>query len=139
MDNLQKIWESAKTEEGCILATSAGDRVTMRTVSPVYHQDAILIFTAPQSLKYQQLKENPNCCLALGGGYIEARAEFLGPTMDDKNGELREVYAAKFQGAFDEGIEFGGRASEFILLKPTLVKGWGFENGMPTGPFEYKL
>ena len=137
MDYLTSFWESVKKEEGAFLATSANDRVTMRTVSPVFHDDAILIFTSPQSQKYQQLKVNPNCCLAVGGCFLEAKAQFLGHTMLDENSALRDVYAKKFQGAFDENIPFGGRTSEFILLKPVTLKGWKIENGEPTGPFEH--
>lgn len=136
MDQLAGFWESVKKEEGAILATSANDNVTMRTVSPVWYKDAVLIFTSPESQKYQQLKVNPKCCLAVGGCFMEASAQFLGHTMLDENSALRDVYAQKFQGAFDENIPFGGRSAEFILLRPVRVKGWTFENGEPTGPFE---
>jgi len=138
-DQLEKFWDGVKKEEVAFLATSVGKGVTMRTVSPVYYEDAILIFTNPASQKYQQLKENPNCCLAVNGCMMEAKAEFLGHTMSDGNAHLREAYSEKHKGAFDEGIMYGGRDSDFILFKPTLVKGWGYENGVPTGPFEYRF
>jgi hypothetical protein len=63
--------------------------------------------------------------------------------MLEENTVLRQAYAEKFRDAFDEGIEFGGRNAEFILLKPIKVKGWAFENntpaenGVPTIPFEF--
>jgi Pyridoxamine 5''-phosphate oxidase. len=66
MNQLEKFWESVKKTEAVFLATSAKESVTMRTVSPVYYKDAILIFTDPASQKYQQLKENPYCCIAAG-------------------------------------------------------------------------
>ncbi len=70
---------------------------------------------------------------------MEASAEFLGPTMLEENAPLREIYSKKFPGAFDEGIEFGGRSAEFVFLRPHVIRGWNFENGMPTGPFEITL
>jgi hypothetical protein len=70
---------------------------------------------------------------------MEAKPEFCGPTMKDENTSLREVYSQKFKDAFDENVAHGGREAEFILLKPTRIKGWGFENGVPTGPFEYNF
>lgn len=139
MDQLEKFWESVKNEEAAFLATSAQDRVTMRTIGPVYYEDAILMFTDPASEKYRQLKENPNCCVAVGGGFMEARAEFHGHTMLDKNAPLRAAYEEKFNGAFDEGVEFGGRDAAFVVFRPVRVKGWSFENGVPTGPFEYEF
>ena len=139
MGQLENFWESVKKEETSLLATSAGGNVTMRTVSPAYYEDAILIFTSPDSQKYQQLKENPNCCIAIGGCFMEATAQFLGCTMLDENATCRDVYSVKYTGAFDESENeaFGGRDADFILLKPINVKGWGFENGEPTGPFEH--
>lgn len=139
MSQLEKFWDSVKKEEAALLATSSREKVTMRTVSPVYYEDAILIFTSPASQKYGQLKENPNCCIAVGGCFMEAKAEFLGHTMSDDNVSLRDVYTAKFTDAFDEDVAFGGREAEFILLKPVQIKGWGFESGVPTGPFEYSF
>ena len=139
MNHLTNFWKSVKTEETAILATSAGGSVTMRIVSPVYYEDAVLIFTSPDSLKYQQLKDNPNCCVAVGGYFMEAKAQFLGLTMLDENAAYRDVYSEKFNDAFADDIAFGGREAEFILLKPNRLKGWGFENGTPTGPFEYQL
>ena len=141
MEQLDNFWESVKKEETSLLATSAGGNVTMRTVSPAYYKDAILIFTSPASMKYQQLKENPNCCIAVGGCFMEAKAQFLGRTMLDENASYRDVYSAKYTGAFDESenAAFGGRDADFILLKPVKVKGWGFDNGAPTGPFEHSF
>ena len=139
MNDLEKFWESVKKEEIAFLATSAGGNVTMRTVSPVYYEDAILLFTRTDAQKYTHLKENPNCCISVGRVFMEAKAEFLGHTMLDENKALRDIYEEKFAGAFDEGIDYGGRDSEFILLKPTRIRGWGYEDGVPTGAFDYKF
>lgn len=136
-NQLEKFWAAVKADEEMQLATALDGQVTMRTVSPVYHQDAILIFTGSQSLKYQQLQGNPRCCFTVGGFFVEAKAELLGPTMQPKNEALRQVYAAKFSGAFDEGIAYGGRDSDFVLFRPVRIKGWIMENGMPQGPFEH--
>lgn len=128
MTDLERFWENVKKEEMCILGTVDGEGVAMRTISPVYHEDAILMFTSPESGKYKQLKAHPQCCVALGGAYMQAAASFMGATMLDENEGLRKVY---------EDVPHGGRTSEFILLKPKSIKGWGFEGEMPTGPYEY--
>ncbi|MCQ4638123.1 pyridoxamine 5'-phosphate oxidase family protein [Anaerovorax odorimutans] len=145
MNKISQFYEIIKKDMSVTLATASKQSVTMRLVSPVYYKGDILIFTDPGSLKYQQLKANPNCCIAAGTFFAEAEAEFLGATMLDTNKEPREVYCGKFPGAFDESIAFGGRNAEFVLLKPTRLKGWAFENdvptsdGVPTIPFEINI
>lgn len=126
------------------LATASEGRVTMRVVSPVRWEKDVLIFTHGDSLKYRQLKANPRCCLAAGGFFAEAEAQFLGATMLDENQPYRERYTEKFPGAFDEGVAFGGRDTEFILLKPSKLSGWTVEKGapaegVPTVSFELEL
>lgn len=121
---LNKLWENVENEEAVLLSTCAENRVTTRAVSPVRYEDAVLIFTEPESLKYQQLKKNPLACFAMNGLFLEAKASFLGPTLADNNAGLREMYAQKFPAAFDEGIPFGGRNAEFILFTPIRLSGW---------------
>ncbi len=145
MDKIEQFYEVIKKEMSVILATGDSNSLTMRVVSPVYFEGKILIFTAPSSMKYKQMKANPNCCISAGNFFAEATAEFCGATMLPENENLRAAYSEKFAGAFDEGIEFGGRNADFILLKPVRLSGWAFENdvpnemGIPTIPFEICL
>jgi len=139
MNELEQFWDSVKKEEAALLATSADGKVTMRTISPVYFKDAILFFTSSESTKYKQLQENPHCCVAVGGSFMEAYPEFHGKTMADENTALRNAYEEKFKGAFDKNMEYGGYHADFILLKPARIKGWRFENGIPTGEFDYSF
>ena len=145
MNYLEKFYDAVKKEMTAVLATSAEGSVTMRVVSPVYYEGDILIFTSAGSRQYNQLKENPNCCISAGCCFAEAAAEFFGGTMLDENQNMRDAYTEKFPEAFDESVEFGGRYAEFILLHPTRISGWAFENdipvpgGVPTVPFEIDL
>lgn len=137
MDQLAEFCARAKKEETMILATSANGSVTMRTVSPVSIENGVLIFTSPDSLKYQQLRKNPVCCIAVGGYFGEVRATFLGHTMLEENTLYREMYSEKFNDAFAENAAFGGQDAEFILLLPIRLKGWVYEDNTPSEPFEY--
>ena len=145
MDQVSKFYGIIKNEMAVTLATASDQRVTMRFVSPVYYEGSILIFTDPNSLKYQQLKRNPYCCIGAGDFFAEAKVEFLGATMLDTNEAFRTVYREKFPEAFEEGVALGGRGAEFVLLKPTKLKGWAFVNdapnaeGVPTIPFEIDM
>lgn len=145
MNKLEQFYDLIRTEMGVILATGTMDSITMRLVSPVCYQGSILIFTDADSKKYQQLRSNPNCCISAGAFFAEAKAEFLGPAMTEKNKNLRDAYSEKFPDAFLEGVSFGGRNAEFLLLTPTKLSGWAFENdvptedGVPTIPFEIEV
>lgn len=132
MKHIERFYAAVRTEMAMTLATAAEDIVTMRLVSPVEYRGAILLFTGPDSNKYRQLRKNPRCCISVGGFFAEARAEFCGPTMREDNAAMREAYDAKFPGAFAEGVTFGGRGAEFLLLHPTKLSGWAFENDVPT-------
>ena len=136
-----RFWESIHREMTATLATAAEASVTMRAVSPVRYADKILIFTAADSQKYHQLQKNPHACVAVDGFYVECTAELCGATMLPENAPLRAAYSAKFPGAFDENIAFGGRSAHFVLLQPTRLTGWAFPDdtptadGIPTIPF----
>lgn len=145
MDKVEQFFEAIRQAPTVTLSTASQGRVTMRLVSPVYHEGAVLIFTADTTKKYRQLQENPHCCIEAGPFFAECTAAFCGATMLDENRPLREAYSAKFPGAFDEGIAFGGRNAAFILLTPNRLSGWAYENevpnaeGIPTVPFEITL
>lgn len=148
---IESFLDSIKKGATITLATASEGHVTMRIISPVlYHQD-VLFFTHCSTLKYKQLKTNPHCCIGSGMSFAEAKAEFLGDTLADQNKNLRTAYCEKFPDAFDEGAEFGGRDSEFILLRLTKLRGWAFAprdnstpteagpDAIPTHPFEINL
>lgn len=145
MDRTEQFFAAVKTEMVATLATASGDSVTMRIISPVLYDGAILMFTGADSTKYKQLRENPHCCVSVGSFFAQATVEFRGATMLDTNAALRDAYCEKFPGAFDEGLEFGGRGAEFLMLRPTRLTGWAFENdiptpdGIPTIPFDITL
>lgn len=145
MDKVKQFYKQVNESMTIVLATSKDNKITMRYVSPVLFNNDILIFTSCNSLKYQQLKENPNCGIYIKDFFVEAKATFYGNTMNEENRELRDVYNAKFMGAFEDNTDFGGVNKEFILLHPTRITGWGFENdivtedGVPTIPFDIKL
>ena len=145
MDIQTKFYEMIEKEMAVTLATSSNQRVTMRYISPVLYNESILLFTDANSLKYQQLKENPYCCIAYNTYFAEAKAEFLGATMLDSNAALREAYCKKFPGAFDEGVVQGGREADFILLKLLKLRGWEFDDSdsnqddIPSIPFEIDM
>ncbi len=142
MDTITEFKQLVEKEMTIMLATCANNEVTMRVVSPVEYDGGILIFTSSHSKKYLQLKQNTNCCLACKTFFAQAKAEFLGPTMLDKNIAYRQAYEEKFPGAFSENVDFGGRDCDFIIFHLTKLSGWHYDNDhhspddVPTIPFE---
>ena len=65
-------------EKSIVLATSADDKVTARTVSHVNDGINIYFQTGNTSEKFMQIKTNPLIALAVGNMQIEAAAEALG-------------------------------------------------------------
>ncbi len=145
MDKLEQFYEVIRKSLTMTLATAVEGCVTMRVVSPVYFQGRILFFTASHSQKYGQLRANPHGCVAVGPFFAEVSAMFCGATMRSDNQAYREAYSEKFPDAFGENVAFGGCDSEFILLTPTRLTGWTYENNppsaneIPTIPFEILL
>lgn len=131
MDQQSDFWRHIREDMTVTLATAAEDRVTMRLVSPVAYAGGVLIFTSAASVKYRQLRENPQACLAAGPYFAEVTAAFHGPCMAAENAPLRAAYSAKFADAFAEGVSFGGRESDFILLRPTRLSGWLADGSAP--------
>ena len=78
MDKTAQFFERIETEMAVTLATASGHSVTMRAVSPVSYQRGILIFTAPDSNKYRQMKANPHCCIAAGSFFRGVYSRFSG-------------------------------------------------------------
>lgn len=142
MDRKEMFFDILGREMVMTLATGTQGNVSMRAVSPAVYGKDILIFTSPESKKYAQMKENPYCCVSVGPFFANASVRFCGDTMKAENKALRDAYNAKFPGAFDEGVEFGGRHAEFLLLTPTTLYGWAYGDGsmtgegIPTVPFE---
>lgn len=124
MNQIEELYEIIKSSETAILATCSDNKVTMRTISPVFYENKILFFTNPKSNKYNQLKNNPNCCISIGNYFVEAISTLCGSTLLDSNSKLKEAYVDKFKDAFDEEADFGGNDSDFILLEPKKVTGW---------------
>lgn len=128
MKHLTELCEAAKQSQTMILATTANDSVTMRTVSPVLYQEKILIFTSPKSRKYQQLQANPHCAFMINDIFVEATTQFLGATLAKENQAYQKAYLQKFNDAFDEKAAFNGCQAEFVLFTPQKITSWSFND-----------
>lgn len=118
------------------LATCAGDRVTIRTVSFVNIGMTIYFYTDNNSTKACQIRENANVAATVEHYQIEARARVLGHPRDKGNSRLADVYRAKFPGAFSEADETVTPDTIFVAMDVARITEWVYENGGPVGFLE---
>lgn len=130
-------------EEVMILATSDGEKVGVRTVSPLLIDGRIIFYTSKGSNKYIQMEKNNNIgfCIGMNGIYQgEGKVKFLGSVFADENKEINEVYRKKYVGAFEEGAPGEDmQSNQFIEIELTGLKGWRFEGEVPVEFFEVEI
>jgi general stress protein 26 len=75
-----------------VLATSDGEKVTARTVRCIPDGLKVYIATNKNSIKWNQVKANPNVALAGGNLQIEGVASLKGQVSDDENKPYLESF-----------------------------------------------
>jgi len=142
--DLEDFKETVRKEEVMYLATTKNNDVSIRTVSPLLIGDnTVCFYTSHNSEKYDQLKANPKAafCVGMYGRYqAQGTVKFLGSVFNEENETIRELYKAKYHGAFE--IAAPGEdmhTNEFIIIEIKLIKGWIFEGEMPVGLADLKF
>ncbi len=96
--NFKTFWDDVRgqleTANTIILATCVENHITTRTMAPLLDGTSILLSTGRNSLKVQQMQQNPNIALVLGGINIEATAEIYGHPSTYPT--YKEIYAARY-------------------------------------------
>lgn len=137
--NLNDFKQAVTETEIIYLATSANDKATIRPVSPLFLDDSkVCFYTASDSRKYAQMKENPNvafCVGAMGSYQVEGTVEFLGSVFSEENAEINKAYRARYIGAFEEAAPGETmELNEFIVINISQIKGWIFNDENPPIP-----
>ena len=125
----EEIIRALETEETLTLATCAGNRVTIRPMSHICQGLAVYFQTDRNSLKMQQIKENPNVALCVGTYELEGTAAFAGKPLDAENTFFAQLYKIKFPHAY----ALYSALDEEILVKVTLTRArqWRYIDGEP--------
>ncbi|NHJ05403.1 MAG: pyridoxamine 5'-phosphate oxidase family protein [Candidatus Heimdallarchaeota archaeon] len=108
-----------------VLATSANNRVSTRTVSFANDDLVIYIISWDHNLKINQIKENPLVALCLNNIQIEGIAELINRPTDDKNNEIQNIYRKKFSEIF---VNTFFKIPELITIKIVPNRIVKFEN-----------
>ena len=118
-----------EAEHTSTLATCAGNRVTIRPISHVNEGLNILFQTGKNSLKMQQIRENPNVALCVGTYEIEGEAIEAGRPLAEENAAFVRLYMEKHPGSYER---YSALQDETVVkLTVRHVRQWRYINGEP--------
>jgi uncharacterized pyridoxamine 5'-phosphate oxidase family protein len=116
-----------------VLATSAEDRVTARSMSCVIFDDKILFQTDKAFVKYEQMIKNPSVALCVDNIQIEGIARMKGHPLDESNSDFAEAFKKVHTASFDN---YSQMKNEVVVeIDPLLVTVWKYEDGRPLRDF----
>jgi general stress protein 26 len=127
----QEIIQELQRHTVGVLATSEGDCVTARSISPVFDGLRVSCFTSPFSRKVRQIRANENVSVAVLNIQIDGVARLKGGTTEPQNAAFLkeyedfqpEVYAAYRQWLLSPEVP-----TEVIEVHPTRIAVY---TGMP--------
>jgi general stress protein 26 len=115
-----------------VLATSAEDRVTARSVSVVAIKDCIYFQTDVTMVKARQIRMNQRVALCSGNLQIEGQAEIIGPWINNK--EILEEYKKEHYNAYEKYKHWSTEV--VIKIQPNKIKKWEY---IDEKPYIYEL
>lgn len=96
---LKNIEDELSQKSSMVLATSAYDKVTARSVSTIFDSGFIYFQTDNNMKKYNQIKTNKNVELSIYFLQIEGTASDIGTW--DQNPELLKLYITKYKNSYE--------------------------------------
>jgi len=118
--NNNKIW---------ILATSANDRVSARSISIVNKGLKIYFQTHKDFLKYKQIRENNKVALCWNNVQIEGIANIKGNPLKEENKEFIRLFKKFHKGSFDMYTKLDGQV--VIEIEPKSISIWKYIDSKP--------
>jgi len=121
---IEKLLENAQS---VVLATSADNKVTARTISHVNDELLIMFQTGEYSEKATQMKLNSRVALATGNMQIEAEATF------NEHPRKNSVFVDKYKEKFPKYYAMYTNLHDEILVKtrPIKISLYKYINGKP--------
>jgi len=112
-----------------ILATCAGNRVTIRPMSHINVGLTVYFQTGAHYLKTRQIRANPNVAMHVGNYEIEGTAEIIGHPMDAANQFFIERYRAKHPSYAERWSALPSQA--LVRVEIGLARQWRYIDGKP--------
>ena len=117
------------TESTHILATCAGNRVTIRPMSHVNEGLTVFFQTGKNSLKMRQIRENPNVALCVGTYEMEGLAAPIGHPLTEENISFVQAYREKHPGSYERYSALEDETVVMITIQQ--VRQWRYIDGEP--------
>ena len=118
-----------------VLATSANDRVTARSMSCINIGLNIYFQTDKRFIKFEQIKQNPQVALCAGNVQIEGMAKIGNHSLDSSNKEFVELYKSCHPMAFKSYSHLENNV--VIKVEPKLITLWKYSDEKPYREFLY--
>jgi len=115
----QQVEKFLNSKHAIAVATSEGDRATVRTVTFASRGVEIYVLSLAENTKCRQIEANANVALCRDHIQIEGVAEILGAAGIDKNTEVADIFRAKYQDEFDWHINHPAMIA--IRVRPTRI------------------
>lgn len=131
----QEILDVLGVNKYWVLATSADNRVTARSMSIV--NDGLNVYFQTETLldKYKQILINPNIALCYHNVQIEGKAESKGQVASRENEKIRRIYCVHHNKSYErwQGVE----EQVFIKVQPVKITMWKYVDSKPCRDFLY--
>ncbi|NLX70224.1 MAG: pyridoxamine 5'-phosphate oxidase family protein [Clostridiales bacterium] len=112
-----------------VLATSAKDRVSARSISIVNKGFTIYFQTHEDYLKYKQIRENNKVALCRDNVQIEGMAKIKGNPFAEGNSEFISLYKKQHKSSFDKYTKLDGQV--VIEIEPKRIAIWRYVDSVP--------
>lgn len=114
-----------KRAKHMVLATSANNQVTARTMSCASDDLTIYCQTDKSFTKCKQMAENPNVALCAGNMQIEGTASIQGHPLSDENKRFVTLFKKRHSGSFKM---YSHLEDEVVIeIEPTKVTLWKYD------------
>jgi uncharacterized pyridoxamine 5'-phosphate oxidase family protein len=130
-----EVMENFESSDYAVLATSAQDRVSARTVSYVVEGGRLYFQTDRNFEKYRQIAENGNIALCLGAMQVQGVAKILGRALGGNTARIAGLLRMKHPDGLS--VLYSRKADEIELVEitPVFVKIWSERGGVPAVEF----
>ena len=126
-DNLkEEVIQFLNTHKTLVLATSANDRVTARSMSCVHNGLTIYFQTDTKFIKFKQIKQNSHVVLCAGNVQIEGVAKIRKQSLDPSNHEFIELYKYHHPRSFQTYSHL--KHNVVIEVEPRFITFWKYDH-----------
>jgi len=125
----EEVKEALEKEKTMYLATCAGNRVTIRPMSHINDGLTVFFQTGRDSLKVQQIMDNPNVAICVGTYELEGVAYIMGHPFDNENSFFTQKYKEKHPKAFEKYSALDEEIVVKVLIRQ--ARQWRYIDGKP--------